>query len=90
MFLSMLLNAGWAGGLIYWLMTGLTLAIGLRHVLRATLARPLFLIALSAFLATAAEGIVIDTDHWRSYYILMAMVWGMASSPFNERARLEV
>ena len=89
-FLSMLLNAGWAGGLIYWLMTGLTLAIGLRHVLRATLARPLFLIALSAFLATAAEGIVIDTDHWRSYYILMAMVWGMASSPFNERARLEV
>ena len=88
-FLSMLLNAGWAGGLTYWLMTGFTLVIGLRHALKATLARPLFLIALSAFIATAAEGIVIDTDHWRSFYILMALVWGMASSPFNERARLE-
>ena len=86
-FYSMLLNAGWLGGLTYWLMTGLTVAIGFRHVLRATQARPLFLIALAAFIATAAEGIVIDTDHWRSFYILMAMVWGMSSSPFNERAR---
>jgi len=87
-FLSMFLNAGWVGGFTYWLMTGLTVLIGFRHALRATAARPLFLIALAAFFATAAEGIIIDTDHWRSFYILMALVWGMSSSPFNERASI--
>ena len=82
-FLSMFLNAGWLGGLTYWLMTGLTLYIGLKHTLSARVSRPLFLIAYAAFVATAFEGIVIDTDHWRSFYILMALVWGMASSPYD-------
>jgi hypothetical protein len=82
-FLSIFLNAGWLGGLGYWLSTGLTLAIGSRHVLRSNQARPLFLIAFAAFVATAAEGIVIDTDHWRSFYILMAMVWGMTAAPYH-------
>jgi hypothetical protein len=26
----------------------------------------------------ALEGLVIDSDHWRHFYPLMAMVWGMA------------
>lgn len=81
-YLSMLLNAGWLGGLLFWLMTGLTLVIGFKGVLKATPARPLLLVVLAAFCATAGEGIVIDLDHWRSFYILMAMVWGIASAPF--------
>jgi len=82
-YLSMLLNAGWAGGLMFWLMTGLTIAIGLKAALVTSPARPLFLVAYAAFCATAAEGIVIDIDHWRSFYILMALVWGSAFSPFR-------
>ena len=87
-FLSMFLNAGWLGGLTYWLMVGLTLAIGLKHAAYAYEARPLFLIAYAAFVATAFEGIVIDTDHWRSFYVLMAMVWGSATSPYHTRAAI--
>jgi hypothetical protein len=79
-FLSIFLNAGWLGGLVYWLMTVLTIVIGARHVLQEGPARPLFLIAYAAFVATACEGIVIDTDHWRGFYILMALVWGAVAS----------
>lgn len=86
-FLSIFLNTGWIGGLTYWLITGLTIFLGLSHALRARQSRPLFLIAYASFVATALEGIVIDTDHWRSFYILMAMVWGMASSPHDSVPR---
>jgi O-antigen ligase len=83
-FLSMFLNAGWLGGMTYWLMAGLTLLVGFRHVMSPSAARPLFLIAFSAFIATALEGVIIDSDHWRSFYVLMAMVWGLGSSPYHE------
>jgi O-antigen ligase len=78
-FLSVFLNNGWIGGMVYALMTGLTVWIGLQHLLFAGATRPLFLIAYAAFLATAIEGVVIDTDHWRSFYILMALIWGLAA-----------
>lgn len=80
-FLSMFLNAGWLGGLTYALMVGLTLFVGGRHLLVETQSQPLLLIAYAAFLATALEGIIIDSDHWRSFYILMAMIWGLATKP---------
>ena len=80
-FLSMFLNAGWLGGFTYALMVGLTLVIGAKHLSQANAARPLFLIAYAAFVATALEGIIIDSDHWRSFYVLMAMVWGMSTPP---------
>jgi O-antigen ligase len=76
-YLSVLLDAGWLGGSIYWIMVGLTLALGLRHALKRTPARPLFLIAYSAFVANALEGLIVDTDHWRHFYLLMAIVWGL-------------
>ncbi len=81
-YLSMMLNAGWIGGAIYWVLVALTLVLGFRHVLKATDTRPLFLIVYAAFLANAFEGLIIDTDHWRHFYVLMGMVWGlMASAP---------
>jgi O-antigen ligase len=80
-FLSIVLNAGWIGGGAYWIMVGLTLVLGLRHALQATPWRALFIIAYGAFVATALEGWIIDSDHWRSFYTLMAIIWGLMSAP---------
>jgi O-antigen ligase len=79
-YLSMLLNAGWLGGGAYWILVGLTLVLGLRHALKSSEARPLFLIAYAAFVANAFEGAIVDTDHWRHFYLLMAIIWGLMSS----------
>ena len=42
--------------------------------------QPLFLVVYACFVANAFEGLVIDLDHWRHFYLLMAMVWGMMLS----------
>lgn len=76
-YLSMFLNAGWLGGLLYIAAVATTLAAGLAHVLRGTSTRPLFLIAYAALAAHVLEGLVIDTDHWRHFYILLAIIWGL-------------
>jgi hypothetical protein len=76
-YLSVLLNAGWLGGGVYWILVGLTLVLGFRHALKATPTRPLFLIVYASFVAVALEGAIIDTDHWRHFYLLMAVIWGL-------------
>lgn len=90
-YLSMFLNAGWLGGAAYDLVVLLTLVLGARHLLRPSAAQPLFQIAYVCFLAIALEGFIIDTDHWRHFYVLLALIWGLmaardaqAQAPFPE------
>lgn len=85
-YLSMMLNAGWVGGSIFWLMVMLTVGIGLRHVFKPGPAQPLLIIAFATFAANAFEGVIIDLDHWRHVYVLMAIVWGIASATGRQTA----
>ncbi len=83
----MTLNAGWIGAGLYTIAVLATLALGLYSatdgsaVPRRSGAHAYLLIATAAFAANAFEGIVIDTDHWRHFYLLMAMVWGISTAP---------
>ncbi len=54
--------------------------LGLRHALMSSATRPLFLVAYAAFAATAFEGMIIDSDHWRHFYVLLAIVWGLMTA----------
>lgn len=76
-YLTMFLNAGWLGGLLFAANVWLTVLFGLRHAMLRTATQPLFLIAFGAFLGNALEGFVIDLDHWRHFYLEMAIVWGL-------------
>ena len=89
-YLTLLLNAGWLGGGIYWILVGLTMVLGLRQALKAGTSM-LYLAVYAAFTATAFEGIIIDSDHWRHFYVLMAIIWGTmtASAVKHERASPE-
>lgn len=78
-YVSMFLNAGWLGGLSYLLIVGVTLIHGLRAALRNGRSRPVFLVVYASLVAIVVQGAVIDTDHWRHFYLLMAMVWGLAA-----------
>ena len=80
-YLSMPLNAGWLGAGLYMLVVGMTLIVGFLHCFKRREAQPLLLIAFAAFAANAFEGVIIDTDHWRHFYMLMAMVWGISTAP---------
>jgi O-antigen ligase len=87
-FISMFLNAGWLGGLLYFAAVATTLVAGLAHLAEGTATRPLFLIAYAAFAANVVEGLVIDTDHWRHFYILLALIWGFIGADHQPPARL--
>jgi hypothetical protein len=76
-YLSMYLNAGWIGGTLYLATVLLTLGLGFRQVLRDRGGDGMSAVLLAAFFGVAFEGIVIDTDHWRHFFLLMAMIWGM-------------
>jgi hypothetical protein len=77
---NMLLAHGWVGGAIYILIVIATLAVGFKAILREGGAQSLLLPVYSAYVGTVGEGFIIDTDHWRHFYLLLALVWGLALS----------
>lgn len=79
-YLSQFLNAGWLGGLLYVLSVATTIFIGFRGALRDTPLQGPFILASSCFAAIAFEGFIIDSDHWRHFFFLMALVWGLADA----------
>ena len=84
-YLNMYLNTGWVGGTFYLLLVLMTIAIGLRRVLRDRGGDGVTIVLLAAFLGMAVEGLVVDTDHWRHFYLIMALIWGMALAPSGQR-----
>ena len=84
-YLNMFLNAGWIGGTLYLALVMLTLWIGLRQVVRDRGGDGMSAVLFAAFIGMAFEGVVIDTDHWRHFYLIMAMIWGMALAPQRYR-----
>lgn len=79
-YLSMFLNAGWIGGMIYVISVLTTVVIGLRAATANGALQGGFIVASAAFAGVAFEGFVIDSDHWRHFFILMACVWGLADA----------
>lgn len=80
---------GWLGGFSYIALVLLTLFVGFRTVFTPTPWQPYFIAALSTFTGVAVEGMVIDTDHWRHYYLLVGLVWGFAIATMNAKRRAE-
>lgn len=80
-YLSMALSSGWLGGFAYLGVVLLTLAAGLRDAWLGRDRSGLQLVVTASFAGLAFEGAVIDTDHWRHFFLLQAFVWGLADAP---------
>lgn len=79
-YLSMFLNAGWLGGFSYLGLVLTTLTVGFRNALRPSPHQGILIILLASFAGMAVEGVIVDTDHWRHFYILMGLLWSLALS----------
>ena len=84
---SMFLNAGWVGGLFFIGIIVATLVVGLRHLFKSNATQRLFIVIWSSLLAVVLEGLIIDTDHWRHLFLLIALTWGLitAGEPARQR-----
>jgi hypothetical protein len=85
-YLQAFLVYGWVGGIAYIMLVLATLAAGLRTLFVRTPWQPYLITAYAAFVGEALEGAVIDTDHWRHFYLLLGAIWGLAAATIN-RAR---
>lgn len=76
-YLQAFLVYGWFGGVAFILLVLSTLFVAFRAVFVATPWQPYLVTALAAFVGEVAEGFIIDSDHWRHFFLLMGMIWGM-------------
>jgi O-antigen ligase len=86
-YLNAFASYGWLGGFSYLALVLTTLAIGLRTVFVTTPWQPYFIAIMSTYTGVAIEGMIIDTDHWRHYYLLLGLVWGFTIATMNFERR---
>lgn len=76
MLLKAALDYSWLGFAAYLTLILWTLASGFRILFRDRPWQPYLLIAYVVFFGHVVLGTVIDTNHWRHFYLLLGMVWG--------------
>ena len=79
-YLQAFLVYGWAGAMAYLTLLVSTLWVGLRTALARQPWQGYSVAALGAFVGVVAEGFVIDTDHWRHFFLLLGIIWGLAAA----------
>lgn len=86
--LKALLDYGWLGFACWAIMVGWTIAGGFRILFRNRPWQPYLLCAYVVFLGHVALGAVIDTDHWRHFYLLIGLIWGAMALEYRHQLRL--
>jgi hypothetical protein len=76
-FLDAFMAGGWLGGFTFLALVLVTLWIGLRHVFVRTPWQPTYIAVYATFVGEVGESYIIDVQHWRHYYLIMGMVWGL-------------
>ncbi|MEM0898669.1 MAG: hypothetical protein AAGI92_01820 [Pseudomonadota bacterium] len=78
-YLKALWDYSWLGFAAYMLLILLTLGLGVRFMLRDRPWRLLLMCSWIVFLGHVIVGYVIDTDHWRHFFLLLGIIWGCAA-----------
>jgi hypothetical protein len=77
-YLNAFMSGGWAAGIAYHVLVGLTLFVGLLAAFRRAPWQPAAIAIFATFGGLAFEGKIIDTDHWRHFWALGGLLWGLA------------
>ena len=68
---------GWLGGISYLALIGTTMMIGWKTVFTPSPWQFLSIAVWCPLFFTILQGIQIDTDHWRHFYLLLGLMWGL-------------
>jgi len=87
-YLNAFMSGGWISGVCYPALVFITVIFGFRHVLVPVPWQRAYLAIFAAFLGTVGESFVIDTDHWRHFWMMLGAMWGMfaAAQPYKAGA----
>src|SRR5580692_9783815 len=76
-YLNAFMSGGWLAGICYPALVFITVIFGFRHVFVPVPWQRTYLAIFAAFLGTVGESFVIDTDHWRHFWMMLGAMWGM-------------
>jgi hypothetical protein len=85
-YLNAFYTNGWIGGVTYPALVLVTLFVGFRALLVRTPWQPYLIAFFSAYLASICEGAIVGTEHWRHYYLLLGLIWGLSAATENARS----
>jgi hypothetical protein len=87
-YLNAFMSGGWLAGVCYPALVFITVIMGFRHVFVAVPWQRTYLAIFAAFLGTVGESFIIDTDHWRHFWMMLGVMWGLfaAAQPYKSDA----
>ena len=83
--LKALFDYSWLGFASYLALMFWTLAAGFKILFRNRYWQPFLLCAYIVFVGHIIIGNVIDTDHWRHFFLLLGIIWGCVAAEANHQ-----
>ena len=82
---------GWGGALVWDVLIAMTLMRGFSALIRPSPNRRMLLPLLATYVPVIIEAGIIDIDHWRHYYLIVGLIWGVTAgyrrlAPGEDRA----
>ncbi len=78
-YLNIFHGSGWLGGFSYAVLVAITLARAFHIAFTPGPLQFAGIILAASFLPLALIGLLIDTDHWRHFFLLVGLIWGVAA-----------
>jgi hypothetical protein len=85
-YLNAFMSGGWLSGVCYPALVFTTVITGFRHVFVRVPWQRAYLAIFSAFVGTVGESFIIDTDHWRHFWMMLGAMWGMIAAAQAHKA----
>ena len=79
-YLNAFMSGGWISGVCYPALVFTTVIMGIRHIFVRVPWQRAYLAIFSAFIGTVGESFIIDTDHWRHFWMMLGAMWGMIAA----------
>src|ERR1700736_4710660 len=85
-YLNAFMSGGWIAGVCYPALVFITVIMGFRHIFVRVPWQRAYLAIFAAFLGTVGESFIIDTDHWRHFWMMLGAMWGMFAAAQRYKA----
>jgi hypothetical protein len=76
-FLNAFMSGGWLSGIFYPVLIFTSVVFSFRNLLQRTPWQQVYFALFATFLGTVGESFIIDTDHWRHFFLMLGIVWGV-------------
>ncbi|MCA6110549.1 O-antigen ligase family protein [Bradyrhizobium cenepequi] len=88
-YLNAFMSGGWISGVTYPALVFVTVITGFRYIFLPVPWQRTYLAIFAAFLGTVGESFIIDTDHWRHFWMMLGAMWGMYAAAAHYRAAFD-